>query len=89
MHRLYSQLKAVAVIQVQADRNRHFLRLGFHDRRISLNRSVFDRTRRRLEHDRRFQFLSGSQHRLHHFHVLDVERTDRITALLRVQKHFF
>ena len=84
MHCLYGKLKAVAVIQMETHRHRYLLRLCFHDRRIGLNRSVFDRTGRGLKHNGCFQLLSRCEHRLDHLHVFDVERTYCVTVFLSI-----
>ena len=83
---LFAQLKRVAVIQVDGDGD-----VGQADRRLDeffeINRiRVLARALGNLEHQRRFFLLARLDDGLDEFHVVHVERAQRVFALQRLRK---
>ena len=84
---LLAQLKAGAVIKMQRNRQAGFFhRRLYHMIQIAVMRVFAGRTRN-LQNNRGIQFLAGFHNALHNFHIVHVERADRITAVIRLFKH--
>ena len=82
MHCLHCKFKTAAVVKMKAYRNRSLGCLCCHDCCVSLNSTIFDRRWCCLDHNRCFQLLSCLDDCFHHFHILCVESSYRISALL-------
>ena len=82
MHCLHRKLKATAVVKMKAYRNGSLGCLCCYDRSVSLNRTIFNSRRCCLDHNRCFQLLSCLDDCLHHLHILCVECSYCISALL-------
>jgi hypothetical protein len=86
---LFAQLEGVAVVQVDGDGD-----VGQADRRLDefleIDRvGVLAGALGNLEDQRRFFLFAGLNDGLDEFHVVDVERAERVFALQRLRKQFF
>ena len=83
-HRLYSQLKAVAVIQMKTDRNIGLRSLCFYNCCKCFQRSILDRRWSSLQHNRRAHLFCRRDHSFCHLHIFYIECSHCIPAFLCV-----